>query len=187
MRCRLPSLLLALSIGWSTPMHAQLPSVEDLLEAAKLPLSTTAARSEGAASTDIRSVLEAMRRARIPAHEATAVIDTARVARREHGPTGNFGAFVQAQLAEGKRGRELAAAIRAEHQRQGKGNGNAAGGARGQGQARGQGNGNDARRPDAADTGRGRGNASQPGRGADTGSKGKARGQGRGNSGKPNR
>ena len=158
MRRPIPSLLATLAIAWSTSLQAQVPDwVTQILTAAQLPIATTEARREGIASEEIRAVLEAMGRSGIPAYEATLVIDTARVLRREHGPMDNFGAFVQSQLAAGKRGRDLAAAIRAEHARQGRGRGAGRGG---QDQsratndsARGRGTG----RPDAA-RGRGRGN-----------------------------
>lgn len=117
------ALPLALLIGWSAPVPAQQSDwVNQLLTAARLPVSTAEARRDGVASTDIRAVLDAMIRSKLPAYEATAVIDTARVLQREQGPVDNFGAFVQSQLAAGKRGPALAAAIRAEHARQGKGN-----------------------------------------------------------------
>lgn len=123
MRYAISSLLIALSVAWSPPLRAQLPDwVGQILAAAQLPVVTTAARRDGVPSDEIRTILEAMRTAKVPAYEATALIDSARAARREHGPMDNFGAFVQAQLAAGKRGQELAAAIRAEHARQGKGN-----------------------------------------------------------------
>ena len=148
MRYTIPALLVALVVGRSTPVPAQLAEwVNQLLTAAQLPVVTAEARREGITSDDIRAVLDAMRRAGVPAHEATALIDTERVARREHGPVDNFGAFVQSQLAAGKRGQDLAAAIRTEHARRGKGN--AARGGRGRGQ-------------DKADTGRGRGGDAQP-------------------------
>jgi hypothetical protein len=83
---------------------------------------TADARREGVTSDEIRAVLDAMRGAGVPAHEATTLFDSERAARREYGPVDNFGAFVQSQLAAGKRGQDLAAAIRAEHERQGKGN-----------------------------------------------------------------
>ena len=129
MRRPIPSLLATLAIAWSTSLEAQVPDwVTQILTAAQLPLVTTEARREGIASEEIRAVLEAMGRSGIPAYEATLVIDTARAVRREHGPMDNFGAFVQSQLAAGKRGRDLAAAIRAEHARQGRGRGAGRGG-----------------------------------------------------------
>lgn len=116
--------LLAVSlIGWSTPSFAQVPDwVNQILAAAQLPVVATEARREGIAADEIRKVLDALFNAGVPAYEATTLIETERQAHREHGPTDNFGAFVQGQLAAGKRGQELAAAIRAEHARQGKGN-----------------------------------------------------------------
>ena len=126
MRRHVPALLAVLSIGSTAPLHAQVPEwVTQILAAAQLPVTTAQARQEGVPNEEIRAVLDAMGRAGVPAHEATAVIDTARVVRNEHGSMDNFGGFVQAQLASGKRGRELSAAIRAEHARLGRGRGNA--------------------------------------------------------------
>ncbi len=114
--------LTTLTLAWASPAAAQLPDwVNDILVATRLPVVADSARREGAGNQSIRDVLEAMSKSRIPAHEATVILDSARVAHRDHGPVDNFGAFVQSQLAEGKRGRELAAAIRAEHARRGKG------------------------------------------------------------------
>lgn len=131
MRRLLHALPVALLLGSSARLPAQQPDwVTQLLTAARLPVATAEARRDGVAGTDIRAVLDAMIRTKVPASEATAVIDTARVLQREHGPVDNFGAFVQSQLAAGKRGPALAAAIRAEHARQGKGKGNTAKGAK---------------------------------------------------------
>jgi hypothetical protein len=123
MRRLLHALPVVLLAGWGAPLPAQQADwVSQLLTAAQLPVATAEARRAGVTSTDIRSVLDAMIRSKVPAYEATALIDTARVLQREQGPVDNFGAFVQSQLAAGKRGPALAAAIRAEHARQGKGN-----------------------------------------------------------------
>jgi hypothetical protein len=120
---RLTLLLSAALLGATTPAQAQVPEwVNQILAAAQLPVVATAARSEGIGEADVRAVLDALLNAGVPAYQATAIIDTTRSVHREHGPTNNFGAFVQSQLAAGKRGRELAAAIRQEHARQGKGN-----------------------------------------------------------------
>lgn len=119
-RIRAPLVVLALS--WSSASSAQRPDwVNQILIAAELPVSAAEARREGAPSDEIRRVLEAMRAANVPAHEARGLIEEERVARREHGPVDNFGAFVQSRLQAGLRGRELAAAIRAEHAARGKG------------------------------------------------------------------
>lgn len=115
-------LTLALAVGWPAPARAQLPDwVNQILIAADLPVSTDQARKEGAASDEIRQVLDVMVTEKVPADEARRVIDEERASRREHGPVDNFGAFVQARLRAGLRGRELAAAIRAEHAARGKG------------------------------------------------------------------
>jgi len=158
MRRPIPSLLATLAIAWSTSLQAQIPDwVTQILTAAQLPIVTTEARREGIASEEIRAVLEAMGRSGIPAYEATLVIDTARAARREHGPVDNFGAFVQSQLAAGKRGRDLAAAIRAEHARRGRGRGAGRGGQDQPRATNDSARGRSTGRPDAA-RGRGRGN-----------------------------
>ena len=123
MNRRTTVLFAAALIGWSTPSFAQVPDwVNQVLAAAQLPVVATEARREGIANAEIRKVLDALFNAGVPAYEATTLIETERQAHRENGPTDNFGAFVQSQLAAGKRGQDLAAAIRAEHARQGKGN-----------------------------------------------------------------
>ena len=114
----------AVTIGWSTPAAGQLPDwISQILVAADLPVSTAEARAEGVPSDEIRQVLDVMVAQKLPAHEARDVIDEERAARRDHGPVDDFGAFVQSRLQAGLRGRELAAAIRAEHAARGKGQG----------------------------------------------------------------
>ena len=168
----------------SRPAFAQADWVKDLLLAAQLPIVALEARNDGIPNSDIGSILEAIRRAGLPAREATLILDTTRVLHREHGPADNIGAFVQAQLAAGKRGRDLAAAIRAEHKRTGKGRGNTS--ARGAGNDQGnRGRGNAAPGSGNPSAGRGnaaagRGNAAGRGTGADSAGRGRA-----GNRGKP--
>lgn len=173
---------LVAGLAFSRTASAQADWVKDLLLAAQLPVIALEARNDGIPGSDIGSILEAVRRAGLPAREATIILDTTRVLHREHGHADNFGAFVQSQLAAGKRGRDLAAAIRAEHARTGKGRGNSA--ARGGDQsARGRGNSN----PGGGNASPGRGNAAggranpAAGRGAgnDTGSRGRAGGRGK--------
>jgi hypothetical protein len=119
---KLRPLTLALALGWSAPLAGQVPDwVNQVLAAANLPVSAAAARSEGASDQEIRQVLDVMMKENIPAHEAGQVIEQERAARREYGPVDNFGAFVQSRLEAGLRGRQLAAAIREEHARHGKG------------------------------------------------------------------
>lgn len=169
MRWKTPSLIAGLLIGWSGTLTAQVPDwVNQILTAAQLPVVTAEARREGVENSEIRDVLDAMAKARVPAHEATAVIDTARALRKQHGPVDNFGAFVQSQLASGKRGRDLSAAIRAEHAKRGKGKGKSKGAKaehdehahHGDDSAKARGKSEDksgGRKPD--DAGRGRGNS----------------------------
>ena len=122
MRIRRSFQVLALSLLANSAASAQTPDwVTVLLDAAMLPVSANAARGEGVPGDEVRAVLEALRGKNVPAHEARGVLDEARNARREHGPVDNFGAFVQSKLDAGLRGRDLAAAIRAEHVARGKG------------------------------------------------------------------
>jgi hypothetical protein len=116
-------LVVTLSVSLSSAAFAQRSErATQLLLAADLPVSAARARSEGASNAEVRGVLDALRNAKVPAHEARELIDEERSARRRNGPVDNFGAFVQSKLQAGLRGRELAAAIRAEHAARGKGN-----------------------------------------------------------------
>jgi hypothetical protein len=119
----LPQLVLAFSVSLGGASFAQRSErVNQLLIAANLPVSAARARNEGASNDEVRGALDALRTARVPAHEARAVLDEERDARRRNGPVDNFGAFVQSKLQAGLRGRDLAAAIRAEHVARGKNN-----------------------------------------------------------------
>lgn len=93
--------------------------LDKILTAAFLPVSAAEAREAGVTDAQVRDVLGTLRRNRLPADDAWRVFDEEVRAVREGGPKGNFGAFVQTQLDAGLRGRELAAAIREEHRRQG--------------------------------------------------------------------
>jgi hypothetical protein len=122
MNRRLSAGLIAALLAMPAYAQAQVPDwVTQILSAAQLPVAATAARNDGVGNADMRAILDALLNNGVPAYEATAIIDTTRKVHREHGPVDNFGAFVQTQLAAGKRGRELAAAIRQEHARMGKG------------------------------------------------------------------
>jgi hypothetical protein len=163
MRRKLPVLLVPILVGFAAPLHAQVPDwVTQILAAAQLPVVTAEVRQQGVSNAEIISVLDAMRNAGISAQDAASVLDAERVARRDNGPVDNFGAFVQSQLAAGKRGTDLAAAIHAEHARQGKG--------KGRGSAEGRGNASEGRGASAgrgASEGRGAsdGRGAKPGRG----------------------
>ena len=146
------SLAIALATLVSSAAGAQAPDwVAVLLEAARLPVSADSARAEGVPNNDVRAVIESMRGKNVRAHEAREVLDEARKAHREHGPVDNFGAFVQSKLDAGLRGRDLAAAIRAEHAARGKGRSGAAKGA-GRDNAKGKAAAAEAKGKAAADT-----------------------------------
>lgn len=118
--------LLALLVGaiLTSTLHAQDTTPRpNILEAILLPRVSDALRKEGVPEEDVRvAIQEAMRR-RVPPAETKQVLDQTARSVRESGPIENFGAFVQSQLAAGLRGRELAAAIHAEHARRGIGKG----------------------------------------------------------------
>ena len=122
MQLRRLVVVLVTPVLFGPPLDAQTPDwIRRVLAAAELPVSADEARREGAPDGVIRQVLAAMQSANVPADEAREVLDEQRAAMRQHGPVDNFGAFVQAKLDAGLRGRDLAAAIRAEHELRGKG------------------------------------------------------------------
>ena len=91
--------------------------------AARLPIRTTELRNSGVHDTTIHRLLEVFRQRDIAPGAVDSILLVERDAAREHGPTDNFGAFVQTELDIGLRGEELAAAIRFEHETRGRGNG----------------------------------------------------------------
>jgi hypothetical protein len=94
-----------------------------LLRASKLPKNAQEVRDKGVPDAEVSKALKAAKDKKVPAGEMSDVTEEHSRAIDEHGPTDNFGAFVQGKLNEGLRGRELAAAIRAEHAARGKGKG----------------------------------------------------------------
>ena len=101
---------------------AQVPDwVTQLIAAADLPVLAVQLRNEGVPAIEVRQTIDAMVAARLRAHEARELLGHERDAIRDHGPVDNFGAFVQSKLSAGLRGRDLAAAIKAEHVARGKG------------------------------------------------------------------
>ncbi len=92
-----------------------------IVRALDLPASAGKLRNAGVPEADVRGSLGAMREAGVSAGDATEVTEATVTDVAAHGPVDNFGAFVQERLASGLRGRELAAAIAAEHQARGKG------------------------------------------------------------------
>ncbi len=102
------------------------PAVEvgrEILRVLGLPRMADSIRDAGVPAEEVEGVFRSARAQRIPAIETAEVFEESLRAVREHGPMDNFGAFVQVQLASGLRGRDLAAAIHAEHARRGIGKG----------------------------------------------------------------
>ncbi len=129
-----------------SPLHAQdevPPRVRDILQAIRLPATSDELRRQGVPEEEIRAVIVNARQKRLPPSETQVVLDETARTVQETGPIDNFGAFVQSQLDAGLRGRELAAAIHAEHARRGIGKGKRLEGKKGRGpkaqeQARGE-------------------------------------------------
>ena len=106
-----------------------------------LPMAVEAARRAGIPGGTIWDVLDSLRRRRVPAEDAEQILRNEVEAVERGAPRENFGAFVNAQLARGLRGRELAAAIHAEHARRGIGQGRGRGPDANKGKAKGRGRG----------------------------------------------
>lgn len=111
----------------------------DILEAIRLPAVSETLRQSGIPAEEVKAAVDGAKHKGVPAGAISEVLrQTARTV-EENGPIGNFGAFVQEQLDAGLRGRELAAAIHAEHARRGIGKGKTPE-SRGRGKARGRAN-----------------------------------------------
>jgi hypothetical protein len=110
-----------------------------ILRALELPNVAEILRERGVPVEEIEAAIEGARERAIPAGEMTEVMEATAESVEEDGPIENFGAFVQEQLAAGLRGRDLAAAIRAEHARRGIGKGRMLESRRGPPEGRGQG------------------------------------------------
>ncbi|MCK9995047.1 MAG: hypothetical protein KAH56_02070 [Candidatus Krumholzibacteria bacterium] len=98
-------------------------SMERIRKAAELIKTSNEAREAGIPEEEVTEVLEGARKRGLSTEETQEVLAESTAAIEESGPIDNFGAFVQAKLDEGLRGRELAAAIHEEHRQQGKGKG----------------------------------------------------------------
>ena len=99
-----------------------------LARAVELPVQADRLRTAGVPNGDVEQVLTGAKDKGVSPAETVDALEGAGDAIEEHGPVDNFGAFVQARLDEGLRGRELAAAIRAEHEANGRGRPDHAGG-----------------------------------------------------------
>lgn len=92
-----------------------------LMRALDLPRVMQRAREAGVPDSSIRGILDAMRRRRVPAGEASPAVELEVEAVERGAPKDNFGSFVRGQVERGLRGRDLAAAIHAERARRGMG------------------------------------------------------------------
>jgi hypothetical protein len=110
------------ALGQSEPTR-QPPDENRVLKASRLPKKAHEVRTKGVPDADVKDAIRAGKSKGLKAGEMADVADAHARSVDEHGPTDNFGAFVRSKLDEGLRGRELAAAIRAEHARNGKGKG----------------------------------------------------------------
>lgn len=96
---------------------------EEILAALDLPAAAQSLRDKGVDKEGVKEAIGAAKGKGLKAKEARGLMKDAEGAVDEHGPVDNFGAFVKGKLDSGLRGRELAAAIKAEHAARGKGKG----------------------------------------------------------------
>jgi hypothetical protein len=101
--------------------QTRVPTAADsaILRALDLPRVMQRAREAGIPDSSIRGVMDRIRQRGVPAGDATTAVEMEVETVERGGNRENFGAFVRAQVESGLRGRELAAAIRAERQRRG--------------------------------------------------------------------
>jgi len=119
-----PHLTAAALVVAAGVLDAQQPSVAERVRAAlDVVRIADSVHKRGVPERDISVIFDEVRRKAIPATETRDVLQATDASLKEHGPVDNFGAFVQSQLAAGKRGRALSQAIRAEHARRGIGGG----------------------------------------------------------------
>ena len=121
---------------------------EWIQKAADLITTSNEAREAGIPAEDVAKVLEISREQGFSPEETQEVLVVSTEAVEESGPVDNFGAFVQAKLAEGLRGQELAAAIHEEHRQRGQGKGHGKGLGKGHGKGKGNTKGQDGQSAD---------------------------------------
>jgi len=112
---------LALLTAMAPAAAQELPKTpkQKAVSATALPEIVAEAREVGVKESAIQSLLDGLRNGGVAADDAESLLRVEVEAVKAGAPKENFGAVVQAQLARGLRGRELSAAIRAEHQRRG--------------------------------------------------------------------
>lgn len=103
--------------------QSRVPTAADsaILRSLEFPRIMQRARAAGAADSTLRGMLEIMRTRGLPAHDATAAVETEVEILEQGGNKDAFGQFVKSQVEAGLRGPALAASIRAERARRGMG------------------------------------------------------------------
>lgn len=113
-------LLLAAPLAAGPVVAQEMSLAERLIAAATLPALAGDLRVSGVPDKDVSGILDVLSNRKVRPEDARIILKEEAVAARQHGPVDNFGAFVQSKLDQGLRGRELAAAIRAEHAARGR-------------------------------------------------------------------
>jgi hypothetical protein len=118
-------LALATLAALAAPVGAQQAPQQDssIWGILHLPQTVEEGRRAGVPAGTIWAVLDSLRRRGVPGPDAGQIVRDEVDAVKAGAPPENFGKYVNAQLARGLRGRELAAAIHAEHARRGIGQG----------------------------------------------------------------
>ena len=112
---------------WTLVWCLAVANAEETVDAGQLPVVANELRLAGVPDADVKAALKSVQDT-VSLEEATEALEAAEEAVEANGPIDNFGAFVQAQLESGKRGKDLADAIKAEHEARGKGKPEHAGG-----------------------------------------------------------
>lgn len=124
---RSPSMLSRITTLGLVALFASAALAEDsdpnsrIIAALELPHAANDARRAGVGDDQIKIVLELGKDKKADSGDIAKALRAGAEGSKANGPVDNFGAFVQAQLAAGLHGTELAAAIRAEHEAHGKG------------------------------------------------------------------
>ena len=116
-------LLLVLTAIPATAQDSGSNLLDSIRQAILLPRVTKDARDLGVPQSDLLAIFRNAREKQISAATLSDLFREENDAIRKNGRIDNFGAFVQQKLDAGLRGRELAAAIHAEHARRGMGKG----------------------------------------------------------------
>lgn len=122
--------LAALAALLATALAAQQPAprTADPAPPTGLAAILKQSRQVGLPDTQVQGLFDQLRRRGVPEVEAQEAVAGEVESVRAGAAKGSFGAYVNQQIARGLRGRDLSAAIRAEHQRRGVGHGAQGGG-----------------------------------------------------------